>query len=284
MIEDDGMKIAVASGKGGTGKTTVATNLALSIGNCQLLDCDVEEPDSHLFLEMELSKAAEVSLQVPVIDLDKCTLCGECSRFCQYNALAVLAEKVMVFPDLCHGCGGCTMVCPAGAITEKDRSIGVLEKGTAQGIELYHGLLNIGEPMATPIITALKKMASRDKHVILDSPPGAACPAIESIRDADYCILVTEPTPFGLHDLKIAVQVVRGLGVPFGVAINKDGAGFEVLYDYCKGEAIPIIFRIPDSRKIAELYSRGRPFTLEMPEWKEKFIELFNSISQAVGG
>ena len=276
------MKIAVASGKGGTGKTTVATNLALSVGDVRLLDCDVEAPDSHIFLDLKLEKVEDVCLYVPVIDEDRCTFCGECARFCQYHALAVLPKTVLRFLELCHGCGGCTLVCPEDAITEEKRAIGAIEGGKTDGIDFYQGLLNIGEPLATPIIKALKKRADGRKDVILDAPPGNACPVIETISGADYCILVAEPTPFGLHDLKLAVDVVRKLGIPFGVVINRDGVGDDGVERYCLSEKIPIIMRVPQDMEIAKLYSKGRPFATELPEWKERFRELFEMIKGEV--
>ena len=270
--------ISVASGKGGTGKTTIATNLGLSIDNVQLLDCDVEEPDSHLFLDIDLEKVEDVYLSVPVIDEEKCDFCGKCSKFCQYNAIGVLPSKVLLFPELCHGCGGCALVCPKGAITEEKRIIGIIEGGTSNGVEFYHGVLNIGEPMATPVIKTLKKRISKGKNAILDSSPGAACPAVETIRDSDFCLLVTEPTPFGLYDLKLAVEVVKHLNIPFGVVINRDGIGDDRVEKFCMASNIPILMKIPQNEDIARLYSNGKPFVLEMPEWKEKFVQLFDKI------
>jgi MinD superfamily P-loop ATPase len=271
--------ISVASGKGGTGKTTIATNLGLSIDNAALLDCDVEEPDSHLFLDVDLEKVEDVYLSVPVIDEEKCDFCGKCSTFCQYNAIGVLPSKVLLFPQLCHGCGGCTLVCPKGAISEEKRIIGIIEGGTSSGIEFYHGVLNIGEPMATPVIKTLKKRISNGKNVILDSSPGASCPAIETIRGSDFCLLVTEPTPFGLYDLKLAIEVVKHLNIPFGVVINRDGIGDDRVEEFCIERNIPILMKIPQNEDIARLYSKGKPFVLEMPNWKEKFVQLFDKIS-----
>lgn len=277
------MKIAVASGKGGTGKTTIATNLALCVGNVKLLDCDVEEPDSHLFLDIDLKEVEKVSLSVPVINKDRCTICGKCARFCQYHALAALPKEVLFFPELCHGCGGCKLVCPEDAITEERRVIGIIEGGRGDGIEFYRGLLKIGEPLATPIIRALKKRAECEKDVILDAPPGNACPVIETVSGTDYCILVTEPTPFGLHDLKLAVDVVRKLDVPFGVVINRDGVGNDGVERYCKEEGIPVLMRIAQDMEIARLYSIGIPFATEMPEWKKEFIALFEKLKSEAG-
>jgi MinD superfamily P-loop ATPase len=272
------VKIVIASGKGGTGKTTVATNLAISLGDVQLLDCDVEEPDSHIFLDMKLEKVEDVYIPVPKIDKNKCTFCGKCSEFCQYNAIAVVPDDILFFPELCHGCGGCTLVCPEEAITEKNRVIGIIERGLNHGLEFYHGLLNIGEPMATPLVRAVKNKIDGGKIAIIDSPPGTSCPVIESIKDTDYCILVTEPTPFGLYDLKVAVEVVRKLKVPFGVLINQDGIGDTGVEDYCKEEDIPIIMKIPHDKNIAWLYSNGIPFIKKMPKWREKFVTLYKTI------
>jgi MinD superfamily P-loop ATPase len=276
------MIISVASGKGGTGKTTIATNLALSITNAELLDCDVEEPDCHLFLNIDLKKVEDVYLSVPVIDKEKCDHCRKCSEFCQYNAIAVLPSDILIFPGLCHGCGGCKLVCPTGAITEEKRIIGTIEGATANGVEFYQGLLNIGEPMSTPVIKALKKRIVIEKNMILDSPPGTSCPVIETIRGTDYCLLVTEPTPFGLHDLKLAIEVVKHLKVPFGVIINRDSIGDNRVEKYCEEENIPILMKIPQNEDIAKLYSKGQPFVLEMPGWKEKFVRLHELIRKDV--
>lgn len=271
------MIVAVASGKGGTGKTTVAVNLALSIDNALLVDCDVEEPNSNLFLGLDLKRIDEVSIPIPKIDEKKCAFCGKCSQLCEYNALAVLPDQVMVFPQLCHGCGLCKIACPMEAIKEKNRVIGVIEQGQNQ-IEFLRGVLNIGEAMSTPLIRALKEKINHSKEVILDVPPGAACPVIEALSGVDYCILVTEPTPFGLYDLKIAVELCRKLGIRFGVIINRDGAGNKEVEEYCEKEKIPVLLKIPYDRKIAELYSEGVAFTREMPAWKERFKEVFEKI------
>jgi len=276
------MIIAIASGKGGTGKTTLAVNLALSLENVQLIDCDVEEPNSNLFLNLDLEKLEEVSIPVPVIDGEKCNHCGECARLCEYNAIASIPEETMIFKELCHGCGLCAMACPQGAIHEEDRVIGTIEKGS-NTIEFLRGILNIGEAMSTPLIKRLKEKVNDEKTVILDVPPGAACPVIEAIGGVDYCILVTEPTPFGLYDLKIAVELCRSLGVKFGVIINRDGIGNQETEEFCKNEKIPILLKIPHDKKIAELYSEGIPFIREMPEWRERFRELFERIKNETG-
>ena len=273
------MNIAIASGKGGTGKTTVAVNLALSLENVQLIDCDVEEPNSNLFLDIALEKAEEVSIPIPVIDPKKCNHCGICAKLCEYNAIASIPGSTMVFKELCHGCGLCAMACPPGAIREEDRTIGILEKGS-NDMEFLRGLLNIGEAMSTPLIKRLKERINGEKTTILDVPPGAACPVIEALSGVDYCILVTEPTPFGLYDLKIAVGLCRDLKIPFGVIINRDGIGNQETEEFCGKEGIPVLMRIPQDRRIAELYSEGVPFVREMPEWKEKFVELYNTIKR----
>jgi MinD superfamily P-loop ATPase len=274
------MKIVIASGKGGTGKTTVAVNLALSLEDVQLFDCDVEEPNCHLFLGFDLEKLEDVNIPVPVVDKDKCDFCGRCSEFCRYNVIAVLPKDVLVFPALCHGCGGCTLVCPQEAISEENRSIGIIERNTEEtgGLVFYRGLLNIGEPMASPVIHTLQKHIDVNKTAIIDAPPGTACPVIASIRDMDYCILVTESTPFGFHDLKLAVDVVRTLGIPFGVIINRSDIGDERVEQYCLEEGIPVLMKIANDRNIARLYSEGIPFVSRMPEWKERFVRMFNMI------
>ena len=272
------MIICVASGKGGTGKTSVAVNLALSVGNVQLIDCDVEEPNAHLFLHSELDRTEPVYVEIPVVNRELCTNCGACSKFCQYHAIFTTPEKILVFPELCHSCGGCAIVCPTEAITWEKYGLGVLKFATAEDITLVYGELEIGKPMAVPIIKAAKKHIHESKLVLLDSPPGTSCPFVETVRGSDFCILVTEPTPFGLHDLKIAVQVLRTLAVPFGIVVNRAGIGDTKVYDYCKEEGINILLEIPYQRKIAELYSQGIPFSLEMPGWTEKFQALYDQI------
>ncbi len=272
--------IAVASGKGGTGKTTVAVNLALSLPNVQLLDCDVEEPNSHLFLNPENEVVKPAYSLVPMVDYDLCDYCGKCAAACEYNALVVVPQKeVLVFPELCHGCGLCAMVCPRNAIHEEPREIGVIKTGKSSdgNIDLVYGVLNIGEAMATPLIDQVKAELNAEKTVIIDVPPGTACPVIAAVQGSDYCVLVTEPTPFGLYDLRLAVEVLKVLKIPFGVVINKAGIGDRRVYEYCEKEGIPILLEIPYDRRIAQCYSEGVPFVKEMPEWKERFAGmLFN--------
>ncbi|AFV22983.1 cobyrinic acid a,c-diamide synthase [Methanolobus psychrophilus R15] len=274
------MRIAIASGKGGTGKTTVSVNLALSLENAQLLDCDVEEPNCNLFLDHPLQKVKDVGIRVPAISKDKCTSCGKCAEACRFNALAVLLTGVILFPKLCHGCGACSIACPEGAISEVTQVIGSIEKSASHthGIELYQGVLNIGEPMASPIIHALKGHIDNSRTVIIDSPPGTSCPVISSITGADYCILVTEPTPFGLHDLMLAVDLVKDMQIPYGIIINRHGTGDEGVEDHCSENNIPVLMKIPYDMRIAELYSEGIPFVLRMPRWKDRFLDTFREL------
>ena len=279
----DEMIIAVASGKGGTGKTTIAVNLALSLmSNVQVLDCDVEEPNSHIFLNPEIEETKPAYTLVPTVNYESCDYCGKCAEACEYNALVVVPQKeVMVFPELCHGCGLCSLVCPQGAISETSREIGVIKTGVSgdgSSVDLVYGMLNIGEVMATPLIDQVKAELNNKKTVIIDVPPGTACPVIAAVQGSDYCILVTEPTPFGLYDLRLAVEVLRVLKVPFGVVINKAGIGDRKVYEYCEREGIEILLEIPYDRQIARFYSEGVPFVKEMPEWKEQFVGIIDTI------
>ena len=275
------MIIAVASGKGGTGKTTVAVNLALSLPNVQVLDCDVEEPNSHIFLNPVNEVVKPAYTLVPTVNYDRCDYCGKCAAACEYNALVVVPQKeVMVFPELCHGCGLCSLVCPQDAISEKTREIGVIKTGKSSdgSVDLVYGVLNIGEVMATPLIDQVKAELNPEKTVIIDVSPGTACPVIAAVQGSDYCVLVTEPTPFGLYDLRLAIEVLRVLKIPFGVVINKAGIGDRKVYEHCEKEGIPILLEIPYDRRIARCYSEGVPFVKEMPEWKERFAGIVDSI------
>jgi len=275
------MIVSVASGKGGTGKTTVATNLALSLEGVQFIDCDVEEPNANIFMNAKITETEMVTVDTPDIDGKRCDFCGNCADFCRYNALAVVPKKVLVFPELCHSCGGCALVCPKDAVSWRKRVVGKIDHGTCgSSLDFYQGVLNVGEAMAIPLLKALKKKMDTGKTVILDAPPGTGCPVIETIHGSDYCILVTEPTPFGLHDLKLAVELVRHLHVPFGVIINRDGVGNTKVERYCRDTKIPLLMKIPHDEDIARLYSQGILFGDRLPGWHERFRELFASIQE----
>lgn len=278
------MLLSIASGKGGTGKTTVAVNMALALEkDVQLLDCDVEEPNAHIFIQPEIQEVKPVYVPMPKVDDGLCDHCGECSEFCEFHSIVVVADKVLFFPELCHGCGGCTVVCPKRAITEENVQVGVVKKGVAGSIELVFGELKVGEPMPGPVIREVKRCVSDFKTAIIDAPPGTSCPAIESVYGSDYCILVTEPTPFGLHDLRLMVEVLREIAIPFGVVVNRAGIGDKGVHEYCGRESIPLLLEIPFNRRIAELYSQGTIFIREMTEWKGKFVSLFERVKESVG-
>lgn len=276
------MIISVASGKGGTGKTTIATSLALSLSNVQLLDCDVEEPNCHIFIKPILESRDPVFIPVPEVNQDKCDGCSRCQEVCAYNAIAVVNKEVLIFSELCHGCGSCTYFCPNDAIEEKNKKIGIIEIGRKGGFQFVHGKLDVGMMMSPPVIRAVKKHINKKKTVIVDAPPGTSCPVITAIKDTDFVILVTEPTPFGLNDLVLAVEVVRKLKIPFGVIINRSDLGNKETDEYCIRENIPILMRIPFSIKIAEIYSRGDLVVKELPEYREEFQGLYKKIKEIV--
>ncbi len=271
------MIISVTSGKGGTGKTIVATNLAYLSKDVQFVDCDVEEPNAHIFLKPSITFSQEVSLQIPEIDEKKCSFCGECALFCNLNALAVTKKGVILFPQLCKGCGGCILVCPEKAIREKERLLGVIEGGRFQSGEFLHGRLIPREPFASPIIRKLKKMIDgRKELVILDSPPGMACPMISTVIGSDLSLLITEPTPSGLFDLSLTVSVLRTLDIPMGVVINKANKN-NIIEKFCEKENIPVFMKIPFDRKVAEVYSKGHLLVRD-EKWRKKFEELFERV------
>ncbi len=273
------MIISVASGKGGTGKTTVATSLALSLSNVQFLDCDVEEPNAHIFLSPFIEEREKVTIPVPRIDEKKCTFCRMCQEACRFNALVVLPESVLTFDQLCHGCGTCSYVCPEDAISEKDREIGWVERGSVGEMAFVQGLLNIGEPMPTPVIRAVKGSLDKEKTVIIDAPPGTSCPMVESVNGSDFCLLVTEPSPFGLYDLRLAVEVVRLLDVPFGVIINRSDIGNRDVTEFCQQEGIPVLAEIPNDFNIARAYAQGVTMVLAVPRYRETMIEIYRKLS-----
>lgn len=279
------MIISVASGKGGTGKTLVATSLALSVKDrhrVQLLDCDVEEPNTHVFLKPVITSSQAVCIPVPRVDEKRCTYCGKCAGVCAYHAVAVFSRYVMVFPNLCHGCGACSYLCPQNAISEEEREIGMVERGHSNGVEFIQGRLNVGEAMPTPVIRKVKEGASNDGIVVIDVSPGTSCPVVESIKGSDFCLLVTEPTPFGLNDLVLAVETTKALQVPCGVVINRAGIGEAEVEEYCLKENIPVLLTIPLDTEIARLYSRGITLVEGMPQWQDSFSCLFDRIGEIV--
>jgi len=275
------MIISVASGKGGTGKTTVATNLAVSLeSEVQFLDCDVEEPNAHLFIHPEWEETKTITTPVPQVDETKCSLCGKCSEICQFKAIVVIGDTVLPFHELCHSCGGCMEVCPEKAITETGRELGIIERGYRNGIKFIHGKLRIGEAMSPPLIRKVRSLARPDQLTIIDAPPGTSCPVIASMEGADFVLLVTEPTPFGLHDLELALEAVKVLGIPCGLVINRSDIGDTQVKDYATRQSLPILMEIPFDRRIAEAYSRGEVLVEVMPEWKTKFLELLDRIER----
>jgi MinD superfamily P-loop ATPase len=269
------MILGVASGKGGTGKTTVSLNLARVLGSdVRLLDCDVEEPNCHLFLKGVARENETVAIPVPQVDESLCDGCGECGRFCEYHAIVSFGTKPLVFPEMCHGCGGCAKGCPKMAIHEVDKRIGVVETVRAGNITLIQGRMDVGVAMAPPLIRAVKARLQNGVPAILDAPPGTSCPVIATLRGTDFVLLVTEPTPFGLHDLKLAVDMVRELGMPFGVVVNRVGIGDDRVHVFCKQEGIPILLEIPEDRRIAEAYSKGGLIVEALPEYRGLFRSL----------
>jgi MinD superfamily P-loop ATPase len=285
------MIISVASGKGGTGKTTISTSLAFSLAEHEdvcFLDCDVEEPNAHIFVKPEIKNVRIVHISVPDVDESLCDFCGKCQSVCAYKAIAVLrpdtgrSGKVLVFPELCHGCGACSYLCPRGCIKEVDRPVGVVEEGYRGRIEFVRGKLNIGEAMAPPVIREVKKHSQTSKTVVIDAPPGTSCPVISSISGSDICFLVTEPTPFGLNDLVLAVEVLRKMRIPFGVIINRSDLGDPDTEEYCEREGIPVLMRIPFKKEIALAYSKGTPIVEAFGQYKTEFRGLVKKAKDVI--
>ncbi len=279
------MIVSIASGKGGTGKTLVATSLVLTLKESlpvTLLDCDVEEPNDHIYMRARPVHSEPVAIPVPFVDESQCIYCGMCHDVCAFNAIAVLGTAVLVFKELCHGCGACTRFCPVGAITEVPHEIGVVEVGDADGVSFVDGVLTIGQPMAPPIIREVKRHTGTKGLTVIDASPGTACPVVEAVRGSDFCVLVTEPTPFGLHDLRLAVETMRELGVPYGTIINRADLGDDRTERYCQAQEIPVLMTIPFDERIARSYSRGVPLVEALPEYREQFFALFRKIQELV--
>jgi MinD superfamily P-loop ATPase len=272
------MKITIASGKGGTGKSMVAANLAWSLSGSEqviLVDCDVEEPNLHLFFPEDWPSISPVNVRVPEINSDTCTLCGECAAFCSFGALVAAKDRVLFFPEHCHSCGGCGMVCPAGAIAEVARPIGTItERSISPTFNLVTGTLNEGEVLGVTVIREAKKRAGSDGWTIFDSSPGTSCPVVETLYGSEFCLLVTESTPFGLHDLALAYDVTSKMGIPSGVVINRSDGKDESTRTFCDDNGLPILLVIPFERKIAEIQGSGELIARVDPEWKERFCEL----------
>ena len=277
--------IAIASGKGGTGKTTVAANLAWIIAEnkkrVQYLDCDVEEPNGHIFLKPKVNQSEKVKVAVPAVDMEKCIGCGKCGQICQYGAIVAIKEKnVLTFEQLCHSCGGCMRVCPSNAIKSKMLDIGTLDCGKAGNVDFVSGKLQIGSVRTPALIKKVKEQIKENYIAIIDAPPGTSCPVVETLKDVDFVLLVTEPTPFGLNDLKLAVDLTKEMKLPFAVAINRCGIGNNKVEEYCEKEKIKILMKLPDDRKIAEAYSDGKMIIDVLPEYEKSFIALYENISR----
>lgn len=277
------MIISVASGKGGTGKTTVAVNLALVLArgeSVQFLDCDAEEPNAHFFLNPDFNETTPVFLPVPEVDEEKCTACGRCAEMCRYNALAVLDKTVLVFQEMCHGCGGCTLICPEEAIQEKDVRVGQVDAGRTGGIEFLRGILDVGQVVTAHVIREVQRRLDSNKTVIIDAPPGTSCPMMAAVEKSDFTLLVTEPTPFGLNDLTLAVETLRVLRVPHGVVINRADIGDKRIHEYCRQENISILAELPYDPAVAAAYAEGIPIVRKNEDYAEIYRRLFDRIKR----
>ena len=277
------MKLAVLSGKGGTGKTLVSVNLAAVAKNSIYVDCDVEEPNGHLFFKPVGIKNEKVAIKIPVVDAELCLGCRKCVDFCKFNALAAIVNKLIVFDDICHSCGGCIMLCPNNALTEKDKVIGEINTGISEEVKVISGILNTGEASGIPIIKeVLNKIAAEEKIILIDCPPGSACIVMESIKDADYCILVAEPTVFGLHNLKMAYELVGLFNKPHGVVINKTLANSHLIEDFCDENKIKILSKIPYDSELGTLNSNGEIAARKSAVYKELFSSLLQTVVKEV--
>ena len=278
------MILAVASGKGGTGKTTVAVNLAVALERAgrsvELVDCDVEAPNVRLFLDVEPVAEHPVTVPVPVVDPERCDGCGACGEACEFGGIVCMAGEVLVFPELCHSCGACALAADCGALVEEPRTVGQVVEGRAGGLRLVLGRLRIGEPRAVPVIQAARERSRRREVTVLDAPPGAACPVVATVRGADHVLLVTEPTPFGLHDLRQAVGLADKLGLPVSVLINRSDAGDDAVVDYCRARRLDVVGELPDDRRVAEAYARGRLLVDALPEYGERLLAVWERIRE----
>ncbi|MDZ7816839.1 MAG: ATP-binding protein [Planctomycetota bacterium] len=273
-------KIAIASGKGGTGKTTVAVNLALAANReLTLLDCDVEEPNAHLFLKTEWNARKPVKLRKPVVKSEECISCGRCAEACKFNAI-VVAKTAMVFYELCHACGGCSLICPTDAIEEEEREVGSTRTGICGKLTVADGYLNVGEPQAPPVIAAVMEHYEPSLPVIIDAPPGTGCSAVETINNCDFALMVTEPTPFGLNDLELSLEMAEKLEVPSAVLINRSDLGDGDVKDLCSARGVEVVGEIPFDRKLAEAYSRGIPAVEADEHYREFFSVLYEKITE----
>lgn len=276
------MKIAVLSGKGGTGKTTISGNLFYSVPNSSIIDTDVEEPNQHIFLKPSIEKEMPIYTEFPVVDQEKCTLCGKCEELCKYSAIIVGRKKVVIFDKSCHDCGGCKIVCKPGAITYEKREIGKIYKGKAYGKIVEYGKLNVGELSGVKIINKLKEISDNEETLFIDCPPGTSCSTVAAVEDSNFAIIVVEPTPFGVSDMKMVVSMLRDMNKKFAVVINKAGLGDDEVYDYCEAEGLSIIGEIPFDREVAELYAKGEMAAEKLPKYKLEFEKIFDRLRRMI--